>query len=414
MFTPEGKMRRLLLFLSACLALQFQPARVMAQFSFEQIKDDADFEFEAPVSYFTNPRFNRVEGLFLNAGVQVHPVKIPRFQLHADFGIGFWNEDTDQKFRFNAGARKDFGDFNRSSIGLDVFRKLDSEDDWFVGEVENSIASFLFREDFKDYYGVTGFSFFVDHKINAMHTLRLEVGRRNYDVLKRNIDWSVFGGSFDENPKRLDSAIADGNEISVKLIAVLDWRDNPVFPISGWYFQSIYEHTAEDFDTDGLFLTAKRYQPTVSNQRLVVRALLGSRTGSAAEQYTMDLGGLGSLRAFDDKELNGNRMFLLNANYLFGGGLLQRIPLQNLPFFGAFWTTLSAGVFIDTGWVDRVNVDDGLFSGFGGLTLDNLETDIGFSLLVLDGVLRMDVARRTNSDPGRDDYRITFRLLENF
>ena len=407
-------MRRLLPLLLICLSIQLQTAQAIAQFSFDQIKDDADFEFEDPISTYTNSRFNRVEGLFLNAGVQVHPVKIPRLQLHTDFGIGFWNEDTDQKFRFNAGARKDFGDFNRSSIGFDIFRKLDSEDNWFVGGVENSISAFLFREDFKDYYGVTGFNFYIDHKINAMHTLRFEFGRRNYDALKRNIDWSIFGGTFDENPQRPDSFIADGNEISLKLIAALDWRDNPVFPISGWYFQGIYEHTAEDFVTDGLFLTAKRYQPTISNQRLIVRALLGSRTGSLAEQYSMDLGGLGSLRAFDDKEFNGNRMFLLNANYLFGGDLLQRIPLQNLPFVGAFWTTLSLGVFLDTGWVDRVDVNDKFLTGFDGLTLDNLETDVGFSLLVLDGVLRMDVARRTNSDPGRDDYRITFRLLENF
>ncbi len=407
-------MRQLLHLLSLIAVLHFCSVSAFAQFSFDQIGDDADFEFERPLSFYTDPRFNRVEGLFLNAGLTARPVAITRFLAYADFGVGFWNEPTNQKFRFNAGVRKDFGDFSRTSVGFDVFRKLDSEDDWFGGENENSIAAFLFREDYKDYYGVTGVNFYADHKINGMHTLRFEVGRRNYDVLKRNIDWSIFGGTFDENPKRLDSIIADGNEISLKLMAALDWRDNPIFPLTGWYLQAIYEHTEEDFDTDGLFVTLKRYQPTIMNQRLMARVLVGSRTGSLAEQHVMDLGGIGSLRAFDDKELSGNRMFLLNANYLFGGDILQRIPLQNLPFFGSFWTTLSMGVFLDTGWVSRAGTDAGIFDGFGDLNLDNLQTDVGLSVLVLDGIFRMDIARRTNSDPGKDDFRITFRLLENF
>ena len=94
----------------------------------------------------------------------------------------------------------------------------------------------------------------------------------------------------------------------------------------------------EDFETDGMFLTVKRQQPTLSNQRLFLRTLVGSRRGSLAEQHTIDLGGIGSLRGFDNKEFTGNRALTLSATYHFGGDVLQKIPLESIPWFGGLWS----------------------------------------------------------------------------
>lgn len=386
-----------------------------AQFSYDKIEDVHGFELEKPLEFYWTPRYNRVEGLFLNWGVKVRPEAVPKLLLYGDAGWGFWN-DSGKQFRFNAGVQKSFLEFNRLTFGADVFRKLGSEDGWLVGEVENSLAALFFREDYKDYYGLHGFRVYADHKFLGTHLLRLEIGRHTYDALERNINWSVFGGTFPENPQIVPttpdtSFIAEGDEIGLKLIVAFDKRDNPVFPLTGWYIEGIYERTAEDFDTDGLFLTIKRYQQTFGNHRLLVRGMLGTRGGSVAEQHTIDLGGVGSLRGFDDKEFSGNRIAMLNANYLFGGDVLQKIPLQNVPVFGAFWTTLSLGLFLDTGFASFTDENAGLFDGFSDV-FDNFKTDIGFSLLVLEGVMRMDVAKRT--DRGDDDFRVTFRLLETF
>ncbi|NIR46922.1 hypothetical protein GWO43_00370 [candidate division KSB1 bacterium] len=394
-----------------------------AQFAFEKLEEYSGFEWEDPVQFFWNPRYNRVEGLFLNQGVKFYPEAIQNFELYGWLGGGFWN-DSNKQFRYTAGFRKDFFDIERLSIGAEVFKKVESEDDWIVGEVENSLAAFFFREDYKDYYGTQGFKFFAEHLFKGIHTLRFEVGRRTFDAFERNIDWSVFGGDFDTNPKRADSFIAEGDEIGLKFITAFDWRDNPIFPLTGWYAEAIFEKTFEDFDTDGLFVTVKRFQQTFGNQRFFVRTMLGTRRGdigtsmigtpvdSLADQYSIDLGGIGSLRGFDDKEFSGNRMFMLNFNYFFGGDILQKIPLDEVPGFSFFWPTLSLGVFLDTGWAWITDPDDGLLDGFGELTFDNLETDIGLSFLVLEGVFRIDIAKRT--DRSEDDFRVTFRLLENF
>ena len=393
-------------------------APLHGQFSYDKIEDVSGFQFEKPIEFYGKPRYNRVEGLFLNVGVKARPPKVRGLQFYGTVGGGFWNE-SDKQFRYTVGVRKDFFELKRLSLGAEIYKKVESEDDWVVSDLENSVAALLFREDYKDYYGTQGFELYADHQFTGNHILRFEIGRHRYDALKRNIDWSVFKGGFPENPKRGDSIIAEGHEVSLRLITTLDWRDNPVFPLNGWYVEGIFEKTFEDFDTDGLFLTLKRYQQTWGNQRLLLRTMVGSRRGDITvggegylltEQYAIDLGGLGSLRGFNDKEFFGNRMFMLNANYLFGGDLLQKIPLQRIPFFGNLWTTLSLAVFMDTGFAWRADADAGLFSGFDDI--DNLKTDVGFSILVLEGVARFDVAKRT--DHSSDDWRLTFRLLEKF
>ena len=81
-----------------------------------------------------------------------------------------------------------------------------------------------------------------------------------------------------------------------------------------------------------------------------------------------------------------------------------------MPFFGSLWSALSFGLFLDTGWTGLTEPSNSLLDGFGEMTLDNLETNVGLSILVLEGVFRIDIATRT--DRSNNDFRVTFRLLE--
>ncbi len=396
-----------------------------AQFSFDRISDYEGYGIERPVKFWTTPRYNRVEGLFVNPGLEYYPTPWPNTKFYGYIGAGLWNE-SDQIFRFRVGARKDFmaDEFTRRfSLGAEVFHSVQSVDDWTVGYLENSLYALVAGQDYKDYFSATGFKVYFDYKLKEAHTLRFEFARRKFEALRKNIDWSVFGNAFPANPRRADAFIAEGNEIGMRFMAAFDWRDNPMFPLTGWYLEAIYEPTFEDFKTQGLFLTLKAYRPTWSNQRLLARVMLGTRSGdiagprasgapvdSLADQYAIDLGGLGTLRGFDDKEFMGNRMFMLNFNYWFGGDILQKIPLRNVPLFGTFWSTLSLGLFVDTGWAWVSDPDRFLLDGFGALRPANLKTDVGVSLAVLEGVVRLDVAKRT--DRSRDDFRVTLRILE--
>jgi hypothetical protein len=186
--------------------------------------------------------------------------------------------------------------------------------------------------------------------------------------------------------------------------------DNPIFPIIGWYFEGIFEQTFRDFDVTSLFLTAKRFQPTLGNQRLLMKVLLGTRTGSFAYQHLMTLGGLGNMRGFENKEFIGNRLIYGTVQYNFGGDILQRIPLQFIPF----WETVSMGAFWDFGYAwfaDPDNADASLFS-LGDFALGDIRSDFGFSFMFSEGLVHLDVARRTDiSDP---NWRVLLRMLYKF
>lgn len=398
----------------------FTSTPALAQFSYDRIEDDFIYGFEKPVEFTGNSRYNRVEGLYMSLGLKVRPPGIQKLQLYGDLGYGFWNE-KDERVTFSVGARKDFFDFKRLSFGAEVFKQVTSNDDWALSDYENSLAAVLFGKDAKDYYGAFGGRFYVDHRFIDNHVIRLELAQRSYEPLEQNIDWSLFDKNDDDfapNPRRVDTFIADGSEFSAKLILALDWRDNPIYPLTGWYVQGIFEHTEEDFDTDGFFLTVKRFQQTFGNHRLLLRGMLGTiggtptQTGRFALQSIMNLGGAGRLRGLEDYELIGNRAVMFNANYLFNGDVLQRVPLQGIPIFGSFWTTLSLGVFFDAGWATFADPEDSFIGGFDTFALDDFKADVGLSILVLEGVFRVDIAKRT--DRSEDDFRVTFRLLEHF
>ena len=77
----------------------FQSAN--AQFFFDKVEAVGDFDFEKPIGFYTNPRFNRIEGLFANVGAKFRPKSLSGLQFYADVGLGFWN-DSGKRFRYTA------------------------------------------------------------------------------------------------------------------------------------------------------------------------------------------------------------------------------------------------------------------------------------------------------------------------
>ncbi len=408
------------------LILLGSPTAGRPQFKFERIEQKFRFEPERSIGFYTRSRYDRVQGVFLNLGVNLRPRKFEGLRIYGDLGYGFKNElrgvkwyeigrDGNLRWRYHLGVRKDFFTLQRLSFGAELYDVVDTRDNWRISRVENALAAFFFREDFYDYYGVNGIRFFVDHRLLENHTLRLELRRQSYEDARRNTNWSVFGGDkrFRPNPANPAYPILLGDETSLAFMGAFDWRDNPIFPLLGWYVETIYEHTWNqvpgrgNLSTDGFFLTVKRYQPTFGSQRLTGRFMLGSRTGSLGSQHLMRMGGVGSLRGYRDREFIGNRFVMLNVNYFFGGVLLQKLPLDLLPF----WETLTLGLFADTGTAWMVAPEASLFD-MGNLSLDDFKTDVGVSLVFSEGLLRVDIARRLRS--GDPKWRVTVRVLESF
>lgn len=380
------------------------------QFRIDRAVEDFGFQSTRKYNFYSRTRFNRVEALFLNVGLKVRPQNIQELLLYGDVGHGFKNEEG-KRLRWNAGIEKKFFVPNQLTLGIRGFDDVVSNDRWQVSSLENSLAGVFLHEDFMDYYGKEGGLLFADYLFAQVHTLRLELAGHRYEEVQSNSGWSLFGTgkSYLANP-RTGFPIVAGNEKAVKLIGVFDWRDNPIFPIIGWYADVQFERTFDDFETTALFATIKRHQPTISDHKFQIKLLAGTRTGSFAAQHLLNLGGIGSLRGYREKELVGDRLLFLTANYVIGQDWLYHVPLRFLPF----WEAVGIGVFAETGlawFADPQNPDAGLFST-GEFSVSDMKSDVGLSLYLADNLLRVDFAQRL--DRSRDNWRIMLRILDRF
>ncbi|UCE05350.1 MAG: hypothetical protein JSW07_17300, partial [bacterium] len=181
---------------------------------------------------------------------------------------------------------------------------------------------------------------------------------------------------------------------------------------SGWYFEGLGEQTFGDsVDVQGLFITLKCFQPTFGSQLLKLKLMIGVRNGcdQRYEQYLMDMGGIGTLVGYEDKEFrNGNRFLYLTTHYLFKGAILNRLPLDFLPLFDQ----LALGVFAEGGWLYFGDKNKNPVNDFSSLKISDLKSDVGLSIYVVEQLARIDFAKRT--DRSKDAWRITIRFMHKF
>lgn len=399
------------------------PVLSQAQFKFERKNDSFAFEPPQKLSYYSKTRFNRVEGLSLHAGLKLLPLKND-FTINAELWYGT-SLKSDEAIRYQLSLEKDFQIPNRLAVGARYFDKIASNDDWVNTDYENSLAGLFAHRDYRDWFGEKGFAGFLDLRVGETHTLRAEISHIDYEILDvlPNADWSLFSFAHDRqfplnSMRHPFLTFAEGTETAFRILGAFDRRDNPVFPTSGWLIEGILEKTTGDFETSGLFTTLKLFRPLFGNQRLQAKMMIGSRTNADAAQHIMGLGGPGTLRGFEPKEFFGDRLIHGSVNYYFGGAILQNLPLGFIPF----WDTFSLGLFADAGdvWfasgVEYPAISSATKNTNGLLDFSNFSTaevhvSPGVSLLIAEGLMRFDFAKRTD---GADGWQIYFRLLDKF
>lgn len=356
-----------------------------AQFYFE--KDRGEFE-EKTLDLYSPTRYNRVEGLFLSAGLKFNP---PWFKIWGDVGYDFLNRE----WRYHLGLEKGLFEINRQKLGLCLFNRTASNEDWIISDLENSLFTLFSKEDFKDYFCQRGWLIYINQRFKQVHNFRIEYNSLDYQSLKERDIWSLFGR---QKKVRLNPSVVEKRENKLRVMLALDLLDNPFYPINGWYFEGIYERAGKglggDFDFEGIFLTIKMFQHTIGNQRLVIRTRFGAREGDLAEQHKIDLGGISTLRGFKYKELTGSRMFTMSLDYFFAGDVLGKFPLGWIPLYDA----LNLILFIDSG-----------LCWDAGEKIEGLKTNIGLSLALIEEILRVDFAKRL--DRGQDTWAVSFRVM---
>ncbi len=353
-------------------------------------------------------RYNRVQGLFIGPGIpKFIGGKYNYFTLHGFAGYGF----KEKKWRYELGLDRwlfDKRDY-RFEIGAKIYDLTDSRDDWLLSMTENSLSSFFLKNDYHDFYRRTGYEIHASQNFTIFLKGKIAYRNDDYESVSRHAKWSLFNSDrkFRENPSL---GIYEGNMRSLYGELYLDTRDNIEMPRDGWFGLLAIETSSKgslksEFSFNQYTFELRRYQSFGYKERLDIRLKLGSAEGDLPFQKQFQMGGISTLRAYTNKSLVGNRMFLANFEY----NLNPRI--FSTDFF--VFDELNYIVFYDIGdaWESTLS-EDKWYEGFDKMQLNKLKSDIGLAITLDGGKYRFSFAKRL--DTGKDPITFSFRMVKPF
>ena len=356
-------------------------------------------------------RYNRVEGLFLGLGTEKRYNWDGNRKFNSFGSIG-WGIRS-HTWRGNLGIARQFPLSNTDSdelfeIGVEGYSLTDSKDQWLIDVHENTAAALLIHEDFRDYFQRNGYSAHVAHySQNTNFKTELSVAYRadEYASLRNNTEWALFGGDklFRPNPA-IDN---------VKLRSVLASVGGSTEHKSGrgpegWALFGSFEFGPKtlggELDFDQYIVDIRRFQPISSYDNLNLHIRAGTSDGTLPIQKTFDLGGLGTLNGFPFKSESGNRIILLNAEYIMNGN-----ALDDLDFWPSWlFRHVNLLFFSDAGLVRTSALGTTPTEGFEKITWSELKNDVGAGFSNRSGSFRIGVAWRTDiKAPARFVLRVT-------
>jgi hypothetical protein len=356
-------------------------------------------------------RYNRVEGIFLGLGSEKrYDWEGSRdYSAYGHFGYGF----KSHKWRFNLGLTRQFlvGEGKLVEMGLEGHSLTDTKDQWLISQGENTAAAFLIHEDYRDYFGRAGWG------VNAAYTVqnddltsqfKVEYLLDQYSSMENRTEWSLLGG---EKVFRVNPPIDGGKMHSIVASLGISTVKKSMYGQQGWSAFGTAEFAEKSFGSDFGFrqylIDIRRYQPLGRYDNFNIRVRLGTSEGMLPPQKDFELGGLSTVQVLPFKIMTGNRMLLVNAEYIVNGDLLHDV---------SFWPSSIMGrmtiVFLgDAGWTRTVRASAGFDEGFGELQLKQFRSNLGIGISNRSGSFRIAYLWATD---GSDLHRMIFRFSRPF
>ena len=360
--------------------------------------------FEVPwidEAYFDNfiLRYNRVESVFLGIST---PKKYywdgeRGWNAYGSLGWGF----KSHTWRGNIGLSKQFAfstneGNNIFEFGAEGYSLTDTKDTWAITLHENTIAAFFFHDDFRDYFERNGYSLHAAYytKHDYLKTeLQAAYLADTYDSMTNKVEWALFGGDklFRPNPAinpgKMRSALITGG-----LTTISKTNDGP----EGWSVFSSVEFARKIyggiFEFDQYIIDIRRLQPLGRYDNFNIRIRAGSASGTLPIQKTYELGGIGTLEGYPLKSEVGNRMLLINAEFIINGRFLDDLDFWPTWLFRNFIFILTS----NSGFTRSVSASASAIDGFGGIGFDDFKHSFGFALGNRSGSFRIGMAWRTD------------------
>jgi len=306
----------------------------------------------SPIGKF---HYNRVDGAAPYLGIKFldEDSVLPEIKVYGGYGF------ASEKPRYHIEAAKHLKYRGIGfTVGVEMYRRLASDDNWLITETENTIFALLATEDYKDYYDAEGG--YIGIEVRPYRSLSVGAGFRDERVrlleASRNL-WSLFGGAkrFPKNYKGISreggteqmlydamngtrmktllftieagyTGLAYSNESFSKIFS--EWEVAP----SSWNKEGTYAGM-EYYDYGRIRGEAARYQKLTRGTGLLARGLFGFSRGVLPLSRQFYLGGLTTLKGYGEKEYSGTDFWMLDLDY--------RIKFSRFNFTG--WLFYNAG-----------------------------------------------------------------------
>lgn len=352
--------------------------------------------------------YNRVEGLPIAFGPRLQlghsnpTVLEARAIYRTRNGLRFHPRD----FGHDVRIEQYLGGHSGVAVGLGIHRLVDAIEDAGLSDTENSLATFVLHQDFRDHYARRGWSGYV-RLVGATrpYEARIEYRDEHHHAMDPGTPWALLRN---DQAWRAQPEVARGDLRSVRGWFRWDTRNHPVDPVAGWLVTVDVEQgvggtlryddpeRTADSEFTAVGLDARRYLRVNPRSRVAVRVKAeGSPdAGPLPPQRQRTLGGEGELPGYPrfrhdcgarsaGPDPDGfypyygcDRVLLLQAEYRFAlltdPDFARRIGLD-FDLFG----TPELVVFADAG---RAWIEAGRLDGRLDLGPRSLQSDVGVGL----------------------------------
>lgn len=320
-------------------------------------------------------RYNRVEGFVLGVGRM--PMGWDDYyrgrvygQIAYAFALEAWRYEVGLETRLDNSRKDDYG----IKVGASYRHNTTTDDLWKTSWTENSLAAFFFENDFFDYYEAEGWTIYAVQRITPFVQFSAGYRSEEHRSLSNNTHWSLFdGGGFSVNP-----FVSEGQVQTVSFAVegghVKDLHDLPRG--AAFRFEAeIGDGVGGDFAFNRYIADGRMYLPLSRESSLAMRVRGGVVDGDRIPfQKHFTLGGIGSVRGYDQNMFTGTRMLLGNAEYI----------IDDLSMFDDLIDDFQVIGFFDAGWTNGIRSDD--------FDFDDIYSSAGVGLGFANRAVRLELA----------------------
>jgi hypothetical protein len=277
--------------------------------------------------------YSPVDALNFGLGVQSTIFDQRRFN-HAYWAGHVTYKFGPERLGYSLGFEKPFFGDAVLQVGASIHDLTASDDQWRLGDLEQSLVAVTFRNTFRDYYRRKGYQlhaavrpageheFLIAWRDDSHAALRNETNygffrdshgfRENQQAAAGDMRAVIVGYTFDTRglgrqfaPERYRRHLLDDlfGDVAERRHGVrIDWRSE-LAPAS-------LDH---DFDFTRHIANVRGWWQASRRRIISGRALFGTSTGALPPQRELAVGGIGSVRGYGFKDAVGDRMLLLNA-----------------------------------------------------------------------------------------------------